>query len=199
MPQNKEIQHYKALYMKYAPMLLRFANKLSPFAIAEDIVHDVFMNVWEKKIFLLPDHDIKKILYVAVRNACIDHLRRLALERKFADQQAIQLKLDELDFYSSAEHLFMRDDLMEHIRKQVNKLPERQRQIFCLFYLQGLQSNEIARKLNLSVRTIENQLYRARLILRKKAHAYFTYGTKSQGIIREAATTFEWNAGSPAK
>ncbi|SEM56022.1 RNA polymerase sigma-70 factor, ECF subfamily [Olivibacter domesticus] len=176
--------------MKYAPMLLRFANKFAPFSIAEDIVHDVFMNVWGKKIFLSPDCEIKKILYKAVQNAGIDYLRRLALEQKFVDQQAIQLKLKELDFYSSAEHLFMRDDLMEHLHKQVNKLPERQRQIFYLFYSQGLQSNEIARKLNLSVRTIENQLYRARLILRKKSHAYFNYGTKSQRI-RETETLFE--------
>jgi RNA polymerase sigma-70 factor (ECF subfamily) len=177
--------------MKYAPMLLRFANKFAPFSIAEDIVHDVFISVWEKKIFLLPDCDIKKILYKAARNACIDHLRRLALEQKFIDQQAIQLRLDELDFYRSAEHLFIQDDLMDYIRKQINKLPERQRQIFCLSFLQGLKSNEIARQLNLSVRTIENQLYRARLILRKKARAYFNYGAKSPGIIREAETTFE--------
>ena len=68
-----DISNYQKLYMQYAPMLLRFAGKfISPF-FAEDIVHDVFLRIWDKQVFLLSESEVKNILFVAVRNACIDH------------------------------------------------------------------------------------------------------------------------------
>lgn len=168
MSSNKDLEDFKALYLKYAPNLIAFASKFSSPAISEDIVHDVFIRIWKKKLFLLPDDEQIKLLYTAVKNACVDHLRRSLLEQKFKNTQALQLRLDELDFQQSAEYNFLQGDLIKQVHKQVKELPEKQQQIFCLFYGNGLRSNEIAQKLNLSVRTIENQLYRALLTLRKK-------------------------------
>lgn len=59
---------YQRIYMEYAPMLLRFAGKFVSGFFAEDIVHDVFLKLWDKQVFLLPDDDLKRILFVAVRN-----------------------------------------------------------------------------------------------------------------------------------
>lgn len=54
-----DINNYQKLYMQYAPMLLRFAVKfISPF-FAEDIVHDVFLKIWDKQVFLLQNQRIK--------------------------------------------------------------------------------------------------------------------------------------------
>ena len=132
-----DINNYQKLYMQYAPMLLRFAGKfISPF-FAEDIVHDVFLKIWDKQVFLLSESEVKNILFVAVRNACIDHLRRISLEQEFADKRAIQLKLDELSFYDGADELFMRKDLMAHVMAKINELPEKRREIFLLSYPPG--------------------------------------------------------------
>ena len=161
-----DINNYQKLYMQYAPMLLRFAGKfISPF-FAEDIVHDVFLKIWDKQVFLLSESEVKNILFVAVRNACIDHLRRISLEQEFADKRAIQLKLDELSFYDGADELFMRKDLMAHVMAKINELPEN---------LEGLKAAEIAERLNLSTRTVENQLYRTLLFLRKELQTAFVY------------------------
>ena len=159
---------YKQIYLKYAPMLLRFAEKFVSSFFAEDIVHDVFLKLWDKQIFILPDNEIKSILYTSVRNVCIDHLRRLSLEQKLMDQRALQIKIDELDFSKTSENMFMRKDMLEFIMKKVGELPERKQEIFRLSYLEGLKASEIAEQLNLSVRTVENQLYRTLLILKKK-------------------------------
>ena len=60
-----DISNYQKLYMQYAPMLLRFAGKfISPF-FAEDIVHDVFLRIWDKQVFLLSESEVKNILFVA--------------------------------------------------------------------------------------------------------------------------------------
>ena len=162
-----DINNYQKLYMQYAPMLLRFAVKfISPF-FAEDIVHDVFLRIWDKQVFLLSESE--------VRNACIDHLRRISLEQEFADKRAIQLKLDELSFYDGADELFMRKDLMAHVMAKINELPEKRREIFLLSYMEGLKAAEIAERLNLSTRTVENQLYRTLLFLRKELQTAFVY------------------------
>ena len=158
---------YQRIYMEYAPMLLRFAGKFVSGFFAEDIVHDVFLKLWDKQVFLHPDDDLKRILFVAVRNACIDHLRRSNMEQEILDHRAVQLKLEELDYFESSDELFMRKDLLELLMKKVAELPERSQEIFRLSYLKGMKAAEIAEQLGLSVRTVENQLYRSLLYLRK--------------------------------
>ena len=166
---------YQRIYMEYAPMLLRFAGKFVSGFFAEDIVHDVFLKLWDKQVFLLPDADLKRILFVAVRNACIDHLRRSTVEQEILDRRAVQLKLEELDYFESSDELFMRKDLLELLMKKVAELPERSQEIFRLSYLEGMKAAEIANQLGLSVRTVENQLYRSLLYLRKHCSYLFFY------------------------
>ena len=166
---------YQRIYMEYAPMLLRFAGKFVSGFFAEDIVHDVFLKLWDKQVFLLPDDDLKRILFVAVRNACIDHLRRSNMEQEILDHRAVQLKLEELDYFESSDELFMRKDLLELLMKKVAELPERSQEIFRLSYLKGMKAAEIAEQLGLSVRTVENQLYRSLLYLRKQCSHLFFY------------------------
>ena len=166
---------YQRIYMEYAPMLLRFAGKFVSGFFAEDIVHDVFLKLWDKQVFLLPDDDLKRILFVAVRNACIDHLRRSNMEQEILDHRAVQLKLEELDYFESSDELFMRKDLLELLMKKVAELPERSQEIFRLSYLKGMKAAEIAEQLGLSVRTVENQLYRSLLYLRKHCSPLFFY------------------------
>lgn len=172
---DQTINCYQRIYLEYAPMLLRFAGKFVSGFFAEDIVHDVFLKLWDKQVFLLPDDDLKRILYVAVRNACIDHLRRSNMEQEILDSRAVQLKLDELDYFESSDELFMRKDLLELLMKKVEELPERGQEIFRLSYLKGMKAAEIADELGLSVRTVENQLYRSLLYLRKHCSHFFFY------------------------
>ncbi|MDR1098248.1 MAG: RNA polymerase sigma-70 factor [Tannerella sp.] len=172
---SKVVDHYREVYVKYAPALLRFAEKFVSQFYAEDVVHDVFLKLWDRQIFLLPDNEVRRILYVSVKNACIDHVRKLKQEQEYIDTRIIQLKLDELDFYEASDELFMREDLLRALLQKIEKLPERSREIFKMSYLEGLKAAEIAEKLNISTRTVENLLYRSLLFLRKNAPRYFIY------------------------
>ncbi len=176
MDKNKNInEHYRKLYIEYAPMLLRFAGKfISPF-YAEDIVHDIFLKLWDRQVFLLPEPEVKRILFIAVKNACIDQLRKLYREQDYLDKRSLQLKLEEFEFFEASEELFMRKDLLDLLLKKAEELPKRSREIFLLSYIEGLKAGEIAEQLNLSVRTVENQLYRALLYLRKNSSSLFFY------------------------
>ena len=164
-------------------MLMRFAEKFVSGFFAEDIVHDVFLKLWDKQVFRLPENDLKRVLYVSVRNACLDCLRRMNMEQEIIDHRALQLKLEELDFFEASDELFMRKDLLDLLMKKVadrhglacllHEKPERSQQIFRMSYLEGLKAAEIAERLDLSVRTVENQLYRSLLYLRKNCSNLF--------------------------
>ena len=167
------IDRYQHIYMEYAPMLIRFAEKFVSGFFAEDIVHDVFLKLWDKQVFRLPENDLKRILYVSVRNACLDYLRRMNIEQEVIDHRALQLKLDELDFFEASDELFMREDLLELLMKKIAELPERSQEIFRMSYIEGPKAAEIAERLNLSVRTVENLLYRSLLHLRKSCSNLF--------------------------
>lgn len=168
-----DIDLYQHIYTEYAPMLIRFAEKFVSGFFAEDIVHDVFLKLWDKQVFRLPENDLERILYVSVRNACLDYLRRVNTEQEILDRRALQLKLDELDFFEASDELFMRKDLLDQLMKKVAELPERSQQIFRMSYFEGLKAAEIAERLDLSVRTVENLLYRSLLYLRRNCSNLF--------------------------
>lgn len=146
--------------------MLRFAGKFVSSFHVEDVVHDVFLRLWDKQIFLLTDDQIRRVLYAAVRNGCIDHLRREVLGQKLSESGDTFLKLAELDFHGDAEHVFMRHDTVEQVLNKADELPPKRREIFFMAYVEGWKAVEIAERLNLSERTVENNLYRALLFLR---------------------------------
>lgn len=172
---NQTIDYYQHIYIEYAPMLLKFAKKFVAPLFAEDLIQDVFLKLWDKQVFLLPEEDIRRILYISVRNACIDQIRRSQSEETFVDSRITQLKLDELNYFESSEELFMKKDLMKYLLQKIEELPERSREIFRLSYLKGMKAAEIADKLNISTRTVENHLYRSLIYLRKTCSKLFVY------------------------
>ena len=167
-----EKDRYKEVYLSTGNALLNFARKFVPEFYAEDIVHDVYLRFWDKQIYKLPNEELRSLLYTAVRNACIDHLRKLQTEQEFIDQHAVQLTLEEICLYESSEEKIMKQDLFLQFLKQSEALPERTRQVFKLSYVDGLRNSEIAEQLGLSVHAVENQLYRALLHLRKHCARY---------------------------
>ena len=64
-----DIDQYRRIYTEYAPMLMRFAEKFVSGIFAEDIVHDVILNLRDKKVILLAERDLKRVHYVSVRKA----------------------------------------------------------------------------------------------------------------------------------
>ena len=162
-----EYNHHHKVYLENAPALICFARKFV-FLYAEDLVHDVFLKTWGSAIFDLPEKDLRKVLFASVRNACIDHLRRVSLETKTSNERKRQLQMEELTYAENMEDLYMQKDIVAIVKKKIEELPEKSREIFLKTYIEGLKASEVAEQLNISVRTVENQLYRALLFLRQK-------------------------------
>lgn len=169
MSKNDELllMMYKHIYIEYTPALISFARKFVATEAAEDLVQDLFVKLWDKQIFFLPENEIRRILYVALRNLCINYINRQVIEKKALDVRVYQLKIDELNYYRPEDEDNLQENLLNQILNHIEKLPPQSREIFKMSYFQNMKAAEIAKNLNISVRTVENHLYRSLLFLKK--------------------------------
>lgn len=160
------ITRFKTLYRENAPMLMFYASKYVDIVVAEDVVHDVFLKIWQRKDFLLSEEYIKNYLYRSVRNACLDYLKHQEVEENYVKDTINRLKIEEIHRNDDPAFLYSGDERMKSVRRAMDKLPAKCREVFELSYLEEKKSGEIASLLGVSIRTVEAQLYKALKILR---------------------------------
>lgn len=163
---DRELILFRELYKANAPILIFYAGKYVDMPTAEDLVQDVFLKIWQKKTFLILREGIKTYLYRSVQHACLDYLKHQEVESCYVDSVMTRLKIQEIYYNDNPQSLFQEDERLTQIYKEVDKLPERCREIFMMCYLEERKTSEIASLLNLSTRTVEAQLYKALKTLR---------------------------------
>ena len=118
--------------------------------------------IWQKKETLDPNLNIKAFIFKISINVIYDFIRHKHIQHAFEDfsrhGQAIENNTWQTVIY---------DDMKDKILRLAQKLPEQQHRIFQLNKFEGMSNDEIAIKLNLSKRTVENHLYRAIQFLKK--------------------------------
>jgi RNA polymerase sigma-70 factor (ECF subfamily) len=133
---------------------------------ARNLVHEVFITVWEKFDTLPPDTNYKSYLFTSVRNRCLNYLRdkknHLPLE-KMAESK-----------FSEINTQLETAELEKEIEMAINSLPEKCRQVFELNRMEGLKYAEIAEKLGISVKTVEAQMSKALSVLREHLKEFLT-------------------------
>lgn len=152
------------IFEKYHASMFRFAETFVFRAeVAEDIVQEVFIKIWEKPDIQI-ERSLKSYLFLMVRNSCIDYLRALQVEDKR------MRKLLEAQILSDTTDLEFDDVTSEIIKRTINKLPEQCRQVYQLSVYDSLKYNDIALKLNISVSAVKVQMFRARKYLRENLY-----------------------------
>jgi len=162
----KELQRRLAVYddeAAYRELFIAFYKPLQQFAfsfvktrdLAEEIVSDVFMRIWEKRGEMETIHNLKVYLYVSIKNTSLKYLLK--------QQRQVAISIDELDvelesFLRTPEELMLTAEMMNKIQQTVNSLPPRCKLIFKLIKEDGLRYKEVAEILNITVKTIDNQL-----------------------------------------
>lgn len=152
----------------YYSGLCIYAHKIFSFPEdeARDIVQDIFVKFWNDRQKLAIRHSIRSYLFVSVKNKCLDLLRKRNSSVKI---QEISTKHDTA--VESYDH-FVLSELESLYITSLEKLPERCREIFELSRMQGLKNREIAAQLNLSEKTVENQMTKALHILKEELKDY---------------------------
>ena len=135
---------------------------------AEEIVQATFLSVWEKKDNLSIHTGVKPYLYAMVRNAALNVLKHEKVKQQHA---TVELAVAERSS-ESVTRTVMATELEERIAKALNKLPEQCRLVFKLSRFEELKYAEIAEQLNISVKTVENQMGKALKIMREQLKDY---------------------------
>mgnify|MGYP000816135068 CR=1 FL=1 len=164
---RKDNRAYQYLYQCCYVALKALANYyVKDNDVAEDLVQDVFLKVWQKRTFLFLKEGIKTYLYRSVQHACLDYLKHQEVKGDYINAVTTKLKIEEIYYNDDPQSLFAEDERLELIYKEMDKLPDKCREIFTMSYLEERKTSEIAVLLNISTRTVEAQLYKALKILR---------------------------------
>jgi RNA polymerase sigma-70 factor (ECF subfamily) len=156
---------FRALFDTYADALLDFAfGYVSDAQVSEDIVQEVFVNVWRLRARLDPQLSIKAYLYKAVRNQALKYLRHAKVARR-AEGYLQDLYYPAMT--SSPEEELHQAELTVLLDRTIQQLPERCRTIFLMSRFDGLAYQEIADILDISINTVKTQLGRAFTALRR--------------------------------
>jgi RNA polymerase sigma-70 factor (ECF subfamily) len=151
---------FKAYYIPLCEYCLRYVSDPD---IAEEIVQDLFFRMWVKRGSININTSMKSYLYMALRNHALNHINHLKIHDKY--HQFIQIRANtDIDYQID---VLEEKDMERIMKKAVAMLPEKRRQIFEMSRFENLKYNEIAQKLNLSVKTVESQMSKALENLRK--------------------------------
>lgn len=162
------------LFNEYYTQLQYFAERLiSNREEAQDIVITAFRKFWSIKDNFETANNIKAFFYITVRNQCLDFLRyRQRFNEVKKEYESHLLSADEL---KQSDHLVIETDLINKIYQEVQKLPNRCREIFILTYFKGLKTKEIATELQISESAVTTQ--------RSLAIKYLKHAFSQEGYI----------------
>ena len=145
---------YKALFRKYYPSLIFYATRLIGEEEAEDVVQDVFVELWRRKDSIEIGDQIQAFLYRAVYTRALNVLKHRNVEDGYcAAMEEINQRRAE----------FYQPDNNEVIRRI-----EKCKEVFKLSYLHEMKNKEIADVLGISLRTVEAHMYKALKYLRSR-------------------------------
>lgn len=161
--QSGQTPAFEMLFKTYYQPLCRYATGyLKDPDGAEEIVQAAFIGLWEKRKTISIETSLKAYLYRAVRNSCLNELKHEQVKQKYL---AGEMKKEEPQT-EPADHLAIHVELEDKIRAAIQTLPEQCRLIFTMSRFEELKYQEIADQLNLSVKTVENQMGKAIKIMR---------------------------------
>lgn len=161
---------FQKLFYDFHESLFQFvAYRVKDKDIADDITQETFLRVWKTRTSLKPKKSFFSLIARISTNLCYDHFRHLEVRQRHENSIPKSSGFDNHD----PEMINQGEALEKHIQHIVNnRLPEKCRNIFFLSRIEGRSNPEIAHILDLSIRTVENQIYRAIKILRKNLINY---------------------------
>jgi RNA polymerase sigma-70 factor, ECF subfamily len=164
-----DITAFEMLFRTYYQPLCNYAYSfVQDRDEAEEIVQATFLSVWEKRDALSIHTGVKPYLYAMVRNASLNVLKHEKIKQQHVvGELAVAEKSVE-----SVSRTVIASELENRIHKALDKLPEQCRLVFKLSRFEELKYAEIAEQLNISIKTVENQMGKALKIMREQLKDY---------------------------
>lgn len=159
---------YSELFRRYVPKLLKQARGyIKDEMVAEELVMDLMVNLWERRQQPIMTGDVANYFFRAMRNRVLKHLRKSIPETVDIGE----IHEDELVETQTADHRTIIADDRTTVGRLLTRLSPKRQEVFRLYVEQDLTSAEIAKKLNISISTVENHIYDSRKELRELMHS----------------------------
>ncbi len=167
---------YISLFREYYVSLCAYSRRyVGRKDVAEEIVSDTFLKIWENRVSLQINTSIKSYLFQAVCNNSLNYLRKLKKEETL-DEYFMETTSENIGFASISEEIDEQSLAMESMNEKIEEavclLPVQQQKVFRLKRFEGKKNKEIAEILGISVKTVEMHLSKATLALRQKLKDY---------------------------
>ncbi len=164
------------LFRLYHDKLLHVARGyLGSIEDAEGAVQNVFLKVWEKRKNLDQISNINGYLYTMTKNACLDFLKHQKVKNTFSNNYYKERIAIQNQFINDeAASLILETELEEQINNALEALPEKCKKVFLKSRFEGLKHKEIADKLHISKRTVDNHISNALQHMRLYLKEYIT-------------------------
>lgn len=166
MSQGKEYA-FDFFFNYYYPGLCVYAQNMFslPEEEAKNVVQDVFLKFWNDRKKISINTSVRSYLFVAVKNKSLDYLKKNKSQGKNIELEGKELPEESIDAYIYSELQTLFDE-------SLGRLPARCREVFELSRFEGLKNREIAQRLEISEKTVENQMTKALRILKVELKDY---------------------------
>jgi RNA polymerase sigma-70 factor (ECF subfamily) len=156
-----DVVAFRAVFDKYYTPMCHYALKfIHDTYLADDIVQEVFIRIWEAKEKIRIVKSLKSYLYISVRNKCLDklkseHIRSLHAKSFFEERDKV---IDSID----VEY----EEFRYHLSACVEKLPPRCKDIYTYSRFQNIRQEKIALEMGISLKTVKSQIGKALRLIR---------------------------------
>ena len=148
---------YKELFdLYYMPLSIYSLKYCDSFQLAEDIVQDLFVKLWDEKLYMKLDGAISPYLFKSVKNNTLQVVKKKAKYRfeEIEDQINKLMSEEKVDLASIEEE-------KKKLYKEVEALPEKSKEVFKFIVLENMKYKEVAENLGISVNTVKTHYSRA--------------------------------------
>lgn len=153
---------FEYIFKKYVLTLSKIAiQKIDDKEAAEEIVHDAFMHLYQKKKDLPVIKSIPAFLYVIIKRNLLDLYRHKEVIAKYQRYQQYQLIQNQQCAINAGETIYETKELEKQLEEEINKIPEKSRAVFIMRRESEMSNREIAKQMNISENTVEQHMRKA--------------------------------------
>jgi RNA polymerase sigma-70 factor (family 1) len=164
-------QAFSEIYSRYWPQMYASAYKrLRSRETTEELVQDLFTSLWSNRASLIIHTSLAAYLSRAIKYIVINHIQKELVRKNYTDQQ----KMLSVRHHNATDEEIMLNDLQICVDKQISSLPSKCRTVFELSRYENHSMKEIAGKLAISEKTVENHIGRALKILKVSLKDFVT-------------------------
>ncbi|UNY99164.1 RNA polymerase sigma-70 factor [Zhouia spongiae] len=167
---------YEALYHLYFEKLHHVAiNYIENHQDAKEIVQNIFYKIWQKRANLAVDLNLNAYLFKMVKNDCLDYLKHIKVRSKYRNHiERERAIINQRGLQDNPVTQLIEQELFVRVNQLIDELPPSCKEIFIKSRFEGKKHKEIARELNISHKTVENQISKALKHLRSELQEYLT-------------------------